>query len=141
MKPPKDSCRGYISSRPFAGFWVPQHIQNIVIRNYCNNNNLHYLLSSAEYSIKDSYIVLKDLVSESKIIDGIVFYSLHQLPSEQSYRNELLKEILLNQCVIYFCVEDKVVKREEDLKSINTILNVHRVMSESEPISFNNISS
>ena len=99
------------------------------------------MLSSAEYSIIDSYIVLKDLVSESKIIDGIVFYSMHQLPSDQSYRNELLKEIILNQCVVYFCVEDKVVEKEEDLKYIDTILNVHRVMSESEPISFNNINS
>jgi len=141
MKTSKDSCRGYISSRPFAGFWVPQHIQNIVIRNFCNNNNLQYLLSSAEYSIIDSYIVLKDLVSESKIIDGIVFYSMHQLPSDQSYRNELLKEVLFNQCKVYFCVEDKALRREEDLKYIDTILNVHRVMSESEPISFNNISS
>ena len=99
------------------------------------------MLSSAEYSIIDSYIVLKDLVSESKIIDGIVFYSMHQLPSDQSYRNELLKEVLFNQCKVYFCVEDKALRREEDLKYIDTILNVHRVMSESEPISFNNISS
>tara|TARA_B100000795_G_C22799727_1_gene441196 strand:- start:513 stop:926 length:414 start_codon:yes stop_codon:yes gene_type:complete len=128
-------CRGYISSRTFSGNWVPQHIQNTIIRNYCNINNLHYLLSSAEYSIENSYIVLKDIVSESKVIDGIVFYSIHQLPPEQNYRNELLKEVLLNKCLIYFCVEDKIVRDERGLDDLNTILDIHRVVSDLEPLS------
>ena len=60
-------CRGYISSRTFSGNWVPQHIQNTIIRNYCNINNLHYLLSSAEYSIENSYIENIDLLNFRKI--------------------------------------------------------------------------
>ena len=32
--------RGYIFSRSFMGERVPQHVQNIVIRDYCEKNNL-----------------------------------------------------------------------------------------------------
>jgi sporadic carbohydrate cluster protein (TIGR04323 family) len=134
MKTFQKSCRGYISSRSFAGNWAPQHIQNIIIRNYCYNNNLHYLLSAAEYSIKNSYIVLKNLVSESKIIDGIICYSIHQLPSSHKLRNELLLEVILNRSIVYFCVEEIVVKDKKDIEDLNTILDVHRVVSELEPL-------
>ena len=50
--------RGYIFSRSFMGERVPQHVQNIVIRDYCNKNNLFYLLSSTEYSVKNSHLIL-----------------------------------------------------------------------------------
>ena len=40
--------RGYIFCRSFMNERVPQHVQNIVIRDYCNKNNLTYLLSSTE---------------------------------------------------------------------------------------------
>ena len=38
-----------MSSRDFMGERVPQHVQNLVIRNYCNQNNYQYLLSAVEY--------------------------------------------------------------------------------------------
>ena len=32
---------------------VPQHVQNIVIKDFCQKNNLHFLLSSTEYAMKN----------------------------------------------------------------------------------------
>ncbi len=123
------TCRGYISSRPFEGNWVPQHIQNIIIRNYCQINDLHYLLSAAEYAIDKCYMVLCDLVVESKNLSGIVLYSMHQLPSDERYRNDICNGIISNNCSIYMCVEEKIVHNHNDLSDLNTILNIHRVMS------------
>ena len=37
--------RGYITSRPFLGERAPQHIQNLVIRDYAAKHGLDYLLS------------------------------------------------------------------------------------------------
>ena len=34
------------------GHFIPQHVQNIVIRDYANKNNLLYKLSSSEYILK-----------------------------------------------------------------------------------------
>ena len=49
--------RGYNFSREFMGERVPQHIQNIVIRQYCQNMGLHYMLSSTEYSMNNSSLI------------------------------------------------------------------------------------
>ena len=46
--------RGYIFSRQFMGERVPQHVQNIVIRNYCEKNRYFFLLSSVEYKMENS---------------------------------------------------------------------------------------
>ena len=34
---------------------VLQHIQNMVIRNYCNEKKLYYLLSATEYSMQNLF--------------------------------------------------------------------------------------
>ena len=51
--------KGYIFSRPFMGERVPQSVQNIVIRDFCNKNNLLYMLSAVEYAMKNSSLILK----------------------------------------------------------------------------------
>ena len=33
---------------------VPQHVQNIVIRDYCSKKDIQYLLSSTEYAMENS---------------------------------------------------------------------------------------
>ena len=50
--------RGYIFSRPFMGERAPQHVQNIIIRDYCEKNNLFYLLSTTEYTKKNCHLII-----------------------------------------------------------------------------------
>ena len=68
--------RGYIFSRPFLGERVPQHVQNLVIRDYCKKNQFQFLLSATEYAMPNSDIMLKQVVSELDKINGIVAYSI-----------------------------------------------------------------
>ena len=55
--------RGYVTSRPFMGERAPQHIQNIVIRDYCKKNNLLFLLSATEYVMDGAEGVWRHVVS------------------------------------------------------------------------------
>ena len=48
--------KGYVASQPFQGHRVPQHVQNLVIRDYCATRNLTYLLSGTEYAIPGSLL-------------------------------------------------------------------------------------
>ena len=86
--------RGYIFSRSFLGERVPQHVQNIVIRDYCIKNNYQYLLSSTEYVFKNSSLMLNQVMRELNSIDGIISYSLFQLPESNEKREKILKRIL-----------------------------------------------
>ena len=64
--------RGYIFSRPFLEERVPQHVQNIIIRDYCSKNNFHYLLSATEYAMPHSDVMLKHILEQLDEIDGII---------------------------------------------------------------------
>ncbi len=122
-------ARGYVFSRNFHGSRVPQHIQNVVIRNFCKINNLEYLLSASEYSMKDSYHILKTTIKELKDIDGIVFYSLFQLPSDSDLRAYFYKQILRYKKRLYFAVENIVIKTNLDLIRIENILNIQSLLT------------
>ncbi len=118
--------KGYIFSRPFMGERAPQHVQNIVIRDYCSKNGLQYLLSASEYKMKNSYLILEDLISNMNGFDGIVTYSLFQLPEKKSQREKILKKILSKKKSIYFAVEQLEVKNLKDFKKIETIWKIKK---------------
>ena len=44
-------ARGYIASGEFNGNRMPQHIQNQIVKSYCDANGLEFVLSRAEYWI------------------------------------------------------------------------------------------
>ena len=86
--------KGYNFSRPFLGERAPQHVQNIIIRNYCEKNNYKFLLSSTEYSKKNSFYILKELLLNLNDYDGLVFYSLFQLPVNEDNRKLIYNKII-----------------------------------------------
>ena len=116
--------RGYIFSRPFMGERAPQHVQNIVIRYYCERNNLFYLLSSTEYARKKSHLMLDQVLSELKDIDGIVAYSLFQLPENKKIRSQVYKKIIKSKKEIHFAVEGLKITNIKDVKKIEDIWSV-----------------
>jgi sporadic carbohydrate cluster protein (TIGR04323 family) len=124
----KKTVRGYIFSRPFFGERAPQHIQNIVIRNYCYSNNLEYLLSASEYKFIDSYFMLNQIIDELDIIDGIVAYSIFQMPTDQLLREKIMKKVLKQNKQFYFALEDFIVSDSNDLNTFEEIWKVKQVL-------------
>ena len=91
-------ARGYISSGIFYGNRTPQHLQNQIVKSYCDANGLQFILSRAEYWINGStscqlWAALKEG------IENIVFFSLWLLPEN---RNERIK-------IYDYCIEKKIV--------------------------------
>ena len=86
--------RGYIFSRHFMGERVPQNIQNLVIRDFCEKNNLLYNLSASEYAMPRCHKILDQVIKELKSLDGIVAYSVFQLPEDNKKDTQLLIECL-----------------------------------------------
>ena len=120
--------RGYIFSRPFMGERAPQRVQNIIIRDFCKRNSLNYLLSVSEYKMKNSFLILKDVVSNMKDFDGIVAYSLFQLPSNYNERNKILRRIIKKKKFIFFAVEQVKVLTLKDINNINSIWRIKKVL-------------
>ena len=113
--------RGYIHSRPFMGERVPQNIQNLVIRDYCEKNNLFYNLSASEYSMSNSHKILDQVIEELKNLDGIVAYSIFQLPIDNKKRYTLLNQIIKKKKNFYFALENMKLVNRDDLEKIENI--------------------
>ena len=122
--------RGYISSRPFLGERVPQHVQNLVIRNYCIENNLRFLLSSVEVAMPNTYMIFENLLEQLDDIEGIVCYSMFQLHHEKQLRVKVYNTILTKCKSIHFAVEGLSLSSHLDVARIDNILCVKNVMSD-----------
>lgn len=120
--------RGYISARDIDGSIVSHKIQNLVIRDFCQSNNFSYLLSSVEYKMRKSFLILQDILSEIKSLDGIVMYSMFQVPTEIEYRKKLFKDIIKKKKFISFAVENIIIKNQKDLKKFEEIYKINSLL-------------
>jgi sporadic carbohydrate cluster protein (TIGR04323 family) len=119
-----NEVRGYIFSRPFMDERVPQHIQNQVIRNYCLQNQLEFLLSSTEYAMNNCHLMLDQVLDTLDKINGIVLYSLFQLPNSQAKRREIYKQFLKEGRVLHFAVEGLKAQFNDDFERIEVLWSV-----------------
>ena len=125
--------RGYVSSREFFGERAPQHVQNIVIRHYCERNNMDYLLSSTEVAMPGMYLMLNQLVAELGKIDGIVCYSLFQLPVEFEKRQIIFDQIIDAGKTMHFAVEMLQLTSRKDASKLNEVVSIKKTI-ESFPL-------
>ena len=119
--------RGYIFSRSFMGERVPQHVQNIVIKDFCQKNNFNFLLSATEYSMKESFYALNQLVNNLKDLHGVVAYSLFQMPYNDEKRKKIFEKILKKRKKIFFACENLQISNLEELKRIDNIWKVKKI--------------
>tara|TARA_B100001094_G_C17843709_1_gene629202 strand:+ start:117 stop:506 length:390 start_codon:yes stop_codon:yes gene_type:complete len=120
--------RGYIFSRPFMGERVPQSVQNLVIRNYCTNQKLFLLLSATEYAMKNSDLMLFKILNELNKVDGIVAYSLYQLPESNFRRKIFFEKILENRKKMFFALEGITLENEKGIDEINILWNIKKTI-------------
>ena len=116
--------RGYIFSRKIDSNFIPQRVQNLVIKDYCERNNLFFKLSATEYKMQNSYLMFNTLIQEIKKIDGIVFYSLFMLPETKKDRLKIYKKILFNKKQLHFSLEEIKLVNKTDIKKIEDIYQI-----------------
>ena len=120
------NVRGYNFSRPFMGERAPQHVQNIVIKDFCNKNGLNFLLSATEYSMKNSSYILNELINNLESLYGIVAYSLFQLPEDEKKRKTILNKILKKKKKIFFACENLKVTNKNEMNSVEKIWKIRK---------------
>jgi len=107
---------------------VPQHVQNLVIRDYCQKHGFQYLLSATEYAMEGSHLILNQVLDELNSIDGIAMYSLFQLPSNREQRNLIYKTIIKQNKTLHFSVEGISLLNSFEIQRIEDIWNVKQVL-------------
>lgn len=114
--------RGYVFSRPIDNHRVPQHIQNLVIRDYAQRRKLHYLLSGTEYAMADCYLVLEQVLAELPALDGMILYSMFMLPADAARRAEIYRKVLAAGGTLHAAVEGFVLADQADAERWESVL-------------------
>ena len=117
----KKIFRGYIFSRRIEGNLIPQRVQNLVIKDYCERHKLFFKLSATEYKMENCYLMLKSVLKNVSFIDGIVFYSIFMLPNIKKERLSIFKSVLKKKKIIRFALEEIELKNYSNIKYIENL--------------------
>ena len=123
----KHGFRGYVFSRPILDHRVPQHIQNLVIREYASQKGLHYLLSGVEHRMDDHFLMLEQLLDELQILEGLILYSLFMLPLDIKQRSQVFDKVLKNNAIVHCAVENISISNQNDIERVNDIFLVQNL--------------
>lgn len=122
MQTGRNGYRGYVFSRSVDGHRVPQHIQNLVIRDYAQRRRLHYLLSATEYAMPDCYLILEQVLADLPTLDGVILYTMFMLPSAQDRRQTMYRKVLAAGCSLHAAVEGFTLWSDRDVERWENVL-------------------
>lgn len=114
--------RGYVFSRAVDNHRVPQHIQNLVIRDYAQRRRLQYLLSATEYAMNGSYLILEQVLAELPSVDGVILYSMFMLPESVAHRGDVYRKVIAVGASLHAAVEGFVLQNEMDIERWENVL-------------------
>lgn len=119
--PERHGYRGYITSRPFFGERIPQHVQNLVIRDYCARRGFRYLLSATEYAMPDCHMALEGVLAELANLEGVVLYSIFLLPARAEARQAIYRRVFDAGASLHGAVEDFPIVTAEDARRVEDL--------------------
>lgn len=109
--------RGYIGSRMLGGRSVPQHIQQLVIREFCRRHGLTFLLSATEYCMEGSTMMLEAAMKE-KDIQGVIMYSMFLMPASREKRAAVYRAFNGTGKNLIFAAEDVIVRDNRSAREL-----------------------
>ena len=127
-------ARGYIASGEFNGNRMPQHLQNQIIKSYCDANDLEFILSRAEYWINGgTQCQLWAALKEG--LENIVFFSLWQLPNNKKDREKVYEYCKHNQIILHFATERiQAHPNDSSFSDLEILIQSNLVISQSPTI-------
>ena len=105
---------GYISSSPFwHGTYLPQRIQNIVVRDYCYQNDLKFLWSLPEVSSPDLLFSFHDLLQKASLGHVKHIVAISYLMHDNNTWDKVVELASLKKLSLHFAFENTVVDLDD----------------------------
>jgi sporadic carbohydrate cluster protein (TIGR04323 family) len=112
----KEVFQGYVKLTDFNNIYIPPSIQNLIIKNYCEQNNLVFKLSVNEQNIANCYMELFFILKSIKKIDGLIMNSIYMLPQDKKNFNFFINLYKKRNLKLFFIFENEKVKSLKELK-------------------------
>jgi sporadic carbohydrate cluster protein (TIGR04323 family) len=115
----KNLLKSYVTNKRFGPYYLPVRFQNKLLKQYCEEKNKTFSLSTGEITFGDSYIQLRSLIKVIKKNEGLVFISAYVLPKDAQFRNEIINYLSKKKIECHFIFENLICKSNNDFKKIN----------------------
>jgi len=110
----KKKYAGYIHLKPLNGVIYPSSIQNILMKNFVEENLKGIFYLSPTELLQSKYsITLNTLISKDTKVYGIVMLSSFMLPKSFSERNDLYAKILRSKKKIFFILDELSLEKKK----------------------------
>ena len=113
----KKIYQGYVKLQSFNNIYLPPAIQNLIIKNYCEQNNFIFKLSVNEQNIKNCYMELFFILRNVKKIDGIIMNSIYMLPQDTKDFNLFCSLYSKRNLELIFIFENQKVNSLKNFKN------------------------
>ena len=107
----------YTNIRSFNGFNISAPVQNLILRDYCSNNNLQFSLPIEEYFFDDCYTELEGIIFDLKKKNILVMCSSEILPMNEDYLIYFIKKLTAKKCELHLILDKKVLKLKKEYNS------------------------
>jgi sporadic carbohydrate cluster protein (TIGR04323 family) len=108
-----NELQGYVTSRSFGGYCLPVPMQNLLLRNYCEQNNFNYKLPLVETTLANNYMYLNETINKCNDFDHIGMCSIYMFPRDNAKYKLLKKEIDKRYLNFHFIFENTMIRSEE----------------------------
>ena len=108
-----NELQGYVTSRSFGGYCLPVPMQNLLLRNYCEQNNFNYKLPLVETTLANNYMYLNETINKCSDFDHIGMCSIYMFPRDNAKYKLLKKEIDKRSLNFHFIFENTMIRSEE----------------------------
>ena len=115
----KKKLVGYVTNSNFNEKIIPIPFQNILLRNYCKDNNFTYVLPYNETVFKNSYSQLITLINKLDKDSAIISCSIFMLPENDRHIKKILKLLKHKKTYIYFLYENFFLNSNLDKNKID----------------------
>ena len=119
----KKKFAGYINLKPLNGIIYPSSIQNILMKNFIENNlgGIFYLSPTEVLQAKFS-VTLETLISKETKVSGIVMLSTFLLPKSFKERKSMYKKLLTSKKKMYFIFDELALESKKDIRKIENFI-------------------
>ena len=111
----KKIYQGYVQLLEFNNIYLPPSIQNLIMKNFCDQNNAIFKLSVNEHYIKNCYMELFFTLKKIKKIDGLIMSSIYMLPQDKKNFLYFVKLYKKSKLKLIFIFENQEVNNTKQL--------------------------
>ncbi|MEM9381884.1 MAG: hypothetical protein AAGB93_18150 [Planctomycetota bacterium] len=131
VAPPQNALRNLVylnNSTPYTD-GIPVHLQRLMVRDYCEQRDLPVHFEYFELEGMDHLPTLAHAVDSLDC--NVLLYSVYALPTEPSFRDEILRRAVERNLVLHFVNEDVVVHDDASRARLEGLLQFARFDSAS----------